>query len=62
MDKKIQGLNLDSDLSSNNDKFDDIQESIDSINAYRVQVNQTLITLKEKINELELIILDPQNQ
>ena len=62
MDKKIQGLNLDSDLSSNNDKFDDIQESIDSINAYRVQVNQTLITLKEKINELELIILDLQNQ
>ena len=62
MDKKIQGLNLDSDLSSNNDKFDDIQESIDSINAYRVQVNQTLITLKEKINELELIIVDPQNQ
>ena len=62
MDKKIQGLNLDSDLSSNNDEFDDIQESIDSINAYRVQVNQTLISLKEKINELELIIADPKNQ
>jgi uncharacterized coiled-coil protein SlyX len=40
----------------------DIQDTLDSFNAYRLQVNKSLITMKEKINQLELVALDTSNE
>ena len=44
------------------DKLADIQESIDSFNAYRVQVNQSLLTLGEQLNNLELALSQAENE
>ena len=44
------------------DKLADIQESIDSFNAYRVQVNQSLLNLREQINDLELALTQAENE
>ena len=44
------------------DKLADIQESIDSFNAYRVQVNQSLLNLKEQLNDLELALSQAENE
>ena len=44
------------------DKLADIQESIDSFNAYRVQVNQSLLNLREQLNDLELALLQAENE
>ena len=44
------------------EKIQDIEESLDSFNAYRVQVNQSLLSLRENLNELELIIADTQKE
>ena len=58
----IEGLNGISNESSNKEQIDEIEESIKSFNVYRVQVNQSLLSIKEKLNELELLILDTQNE
>ena len=44
------------------DDLKDIQDTLDSFNAYRLQVNKSLITMKEKINQLELVVLDTSNE
>ena len=44
------------------DKLADIQESIDSFNAYRVQVNQSLLDLREQLNNLELALSQAENE
>jgi uncharacterized coiled-coil protein SlyX len=44
------------------DKLVDIQESIDSFNAYRVQVNQSLLNLREQLNNLELALSQAENE
>ena len=44
------------------DKLADIQESIDSFNAYRLQVNQSLLNLKEQLNDLELALSQAENE
>ena len=44
------------------DKLADIQESIDSFNAYRVQVNQSLLNLGEQLNNLELALSQAENE
>ena len=44
------------------DKLTDIQESIDSFNAYRVQVNQSLLNLREQLNDLELALSQAENE
>ena len=44
------------------DKLADIQESIDSFNAYRVQVNQSLLNLREQLNNLELALSQAENE
>ena len=44
------------------EKLADIQESIDSFNAYRVQVNQSLLNLKEQLNDLELALSQAENE
>ena len=44
------------------DKLADIQESIDSFNAYRVQVNQSLLNLREQLNDLKLALSQAENE
>ena len=58
----IEGFNGVSNDSSNKEQIDEIEESIKSFNVYRVQVNQSLISIKEKLNELELLISGTQNE
>ena len=40
----------------------DIEESIDSFNAYRVQVNQSLLDLRKQLNDLELALSQAENE
>jgi len=44
------------------DRLTDIEESIDSFNAYRVQVNQSLLNLRVELNELELALSQAENE
>ena len=44
------------------DRLTDIEESIDSFNVYRVQVNQSLLNLREELNELELALSQAENE
>ena len=44
------------------DKLADIQDSIDSFNAYRIQVNQSLLNLREQLNNLELALSQAENE
>ena len=44
------------------DQIKEIEESLESFNAYRVQVNQSLIELRQKINDLALRIEDTNNE
>ena len=68
--KNIQD-NIDSQLDSFDDstpnetafdKLADIQESIDSFNAYRIQVNESLLNLREQLNDLELALSKADNE
>ena len=67
--------NIQENINSQIDSFDDtepveigfnrltdIEESIDSFNAYRVQVNQSLLSLREELNELELALSQAENE
>jgi hypothetical protein len=47
---------------TSSDKLADIQESIDSFNAYRVQVNQSLLNLREQLNDLEIALSQAENE
>ena len=58
----MAGLNNSKNDALGSEKFEEIEDSIDSINAYRLQVNQSLLSIKEKLNELELSISDPKNE
>ena len=58
----MAGLNNSTNDALGSEKFEEIEDSIDSINAYRLQVNQSLLSIKEKLNELELSISDPKNE
>ena len=44
------------------DRLADIEDSIDAFNAYRVQVNQSLLKLREQINDLELALSLAENE
>ena len=58
----IEGLNTQTDSGLDSNSIQDIQESLDSFNAYRVQVNKSLIELRDRLNSLELIIQDTNNE
>ena len=47
---------------STSEDLKDIQDTLDSFNVYRLQVNKSLITMKEKINQLELAVSDTSNE
>ena len=44
------------------DRLADIEDSIDAFNAYRVQVNQSLLNLREQLNDLELALSQAENE
>ena len=67
--------NIQDNINSQLDNFDDItpnetgsdrlaeiEESIDSFNAYRIQVNQSLLNLREQLNDLELALSQVENE
>ena len=49
-------------VATGSDRLTNIEESIDSFNAYRVQVNQSLLNLREELNELELALTQVENE
>ena len=44
------------------DRLADIEESIDSFNVYRIQVNQSLLNLREQLNDLKLALSQAENE
>jgi len=58
----LEGLNAQTNTGLDSNSIQDIQESLDSFNVYRVQVNQSLIELRDRLNSLELIIQDTNNE
>ena len=58
----MDGLNNLSGENLDKEKIKDIEDSIDSFNAYRVQVNQSLIALGEQLNQIEIEIRDSEKE
>ena len=58
----LENNNLASSYDTNQINLGEIEDSINSFDAYRLQVNQSLIEIREKLNNLELKILDSQNE
>ena len=58
----LEGLNTQTEAGLDSSSIQDIQESLDSFNAYRVQVNKSLIELRDRLNSLELKIQDTNNE
>ena len=60
-EKFSQSLDMVSPSSENDDIEDrlvDLEDAIKSMDLYRNQVNQSILSLKEKLNDLELEILN----
>ena len=58
----LENNNLASSYDTNQIDLGEIEDSINSFDSYRLQVNQSIIDLREKLNNLELKILDSQNE
>ena len=58
----LENTNLASSYDTNQINLGEIEDSINSFDAYRLQVNQSIIEIREKLNNLELKILDSQNE
>ena len=58
----FENNNLASSYDINQIDLGEIEDSINSFDAYRLQVNQSIIDIREKLNNLELKILDSQNE
>ena len=58
----FENNNLASNYDTNQIDLGEIEDSINSFDAYRLQVNQSIIDIREKLNNLELKILDSQNE
>ena len=58
----FENNNLASSYDTNQINLGEIEDSINSFDAYRLQVNQSIIEIREKLNNLELKILDSQNE
>ena len=58
----LENNNLASSYDTNQIDLGEIEDSINSFDAYRLQVNQSIIEIREKLNNLELKILDSQNE
>ena len=62
IDGQLDNLDFSASNQTASDKLADIEESIDSFNAYRIQVNQSLLNLREELNELELALSQAENE
>ena len=58
----FENNNLASSYDTSQIDLGEIEDSINSFDAYRLQVNQSIIDIREKLNNLELKILDSQNE
>ena len=58
----LENNNLASSYDTNQIDLGEIEDSINSFDAYRLQVNQSIIDIREKLTNLELKILDSQNE
>ena len=58
----VEALLTSSNHKTGSDRLADIEDSIDAFNAYRVQVNQSLLKLREQINDLELALSLAENE
>ena len=58
----LENNNLASSYDTNQIDLGEIEDSINSFDAYRLQVNQSIIDIREKLTNLELKILDAQNE
>ena len=58
----FENNNLASSYDTSQIDLGEIEDSITSFDAYRLQVNQSIIDIREKLNNLELKILDSQNE
>ena len=58
----LENNNLASSYDTNQIDLGEIEDSINSFDAYRLQVNQSIIDIREKLTDLELKILDAQNE
>ena len=58
----FENNNLASSYDINQIDLGEIEDSINSFDAYRLQVNQSIIDIREKLTNLELKILDAQNE
>ena len=58
----LENNNLASSYDTNQINLGEIEDSINSFDAYRLQVNQSIIDIREKLTNLELKILDAQNE
>ena len=58
----FENNNLASSYDTSQIDLGEIEDSINSFDAYRLQVNQSIIDIREKLNNLELKILDAQNE
>ena len=58
----LENNNLASSYDTNQIDLGEIEDSINSFDAYRLQVNQSIIEIREKLTNLELKILDSQNE
>ena len=62
INSQIDSFNGTEPAEIGSDRLTDIEESIDSFNAYRVQVNQSLLNLRVELNELELALSQAENE
>ena len=58
----FENNNLASSYDTSQIDLGEIEDSINSFDVYRLQVNQSIIDIREKLNNLELKILDSQNE
>ena len=58
----LENNNLASSYDTNQIDLGEIEDSINSFDSYRLQVNQSIIDIREKLTNLELKILDAQNE
>ena len=62
IDSQLDNFDDTAPMETGSDRLTDIEESIDSFNAYRIQVNQSLLNLREQLNELELALFQAENE
>ena len=58
LNQSIEGFDLSVQDDNFEDRLIDLEEATESIDFYRTQVNQSILSIKQKLNELELEIIN----